>query len=129
MPSKVPIQQDHACKEIGETSAVHPDKKIQKLYVKLQNMKGKWIDFVKQKNNKPFIPAYSKYIDVPDRRVCWHCGMSGHLRPLCPQREHLWGNVPSNVKTSVQDIPNVPLRAKSTRPVKMIWVWVPKLKV
>ena len=41
VPSNVPIQQDHACKEIGGTSAVHPDKKMQKLYVKLQNMKGK----------------------------------------------------------------------------------------
>ena len=91
-------------------------------------MKEKGIDFAKQKNKKSFIPAYSKYIDVPDRKICWHCGMSGHLRPLCPQRKHLWGNVPFNMKASVQDIPNVLLRAKSARPVKMIWVWVPKIK-
>ena len=91
-------------------------------------MKGKGIDFSKQKTKTPFIPAYSKYIDVPDLKICWHCGMSGYLRPLCPQREHLWDNIPSNVKASVQDIPNVLLRAKSARPVKMIWVWVSKIK-
>ena len=31
----VPIQQDYACKETEETSAMHPDKKIQNLYNKL----------------------------------------------------------------------------------------------
>ena len=41
VPSNIAIQQDHTCKEIGGTSAVHPNKKMQKLYVKLQNMKGK----------------------------------------------------------------------------------------
>ena len=38
---------------------------------------------------------------TPNHKICWYCGMSEHLRPLCPQREHLWGNVPSNVKASV----------------------------
>ena len=95
---------------------------MQKLYVKLQNIKEKGINFVKQKNYKPFIPAYFKYADIPDHKVCWHCGKSGHLRPLCPQREHLWSNVPSNVKASVQDKPNTPLSTKSTRPIKMTWV-------
>ena len=33
-------------------------------------MKGKGIDFKKKKKHKPFIPAHSKYIDVPDRKIC-----------------------------------------------------------
>ena len=107
---------------------VHPDKKMQDLYSKLQNMKGKGIDFEKKKKYKHFILAHSKYIDVPDRKICWHCGMSGHLRSLCPQRVHLWGNIPSNVKASVQDKSNVPLSAKFTRPIKMTCVYVPKVK-
>ena len=60
--------------------------------------------------------------------------MSGHLRPLYPQREHLWGKVPSNVTTSVQEnigttsIPNVHKKVAPNRPVKMVWIWVPKKK-
>ena len=83
------------------TSVVHPDVKMQTLYRKLQGPLRKGIDFEKQKNFKPFCPGYSKYVDVPDHKICWHCGMSGHLRLLCPQREHLWGNVPSNMATTV----------------------------
>ena len=66
----VPIQQDHACKETEGTSDVHLDKNMQNLYNKLQNMKRKEIDFAKQKNKKPFIPAYSKYINVSDCKIC-----------------------------------------------------------
>ena len=94
-----------------------------------QNSKGKGIDFEKKKKKKTYIPTYSKYVYVPNLKVCWHCGMFVHLRPLCLQREHLWDKVPSNVKTSVLDnITNVPQSAKLVRPVKMIWVWVPKIK-
>ena len=96
----------------------------------LQNSKSKGIDFEKKRKNKTFIPAFSKYIDVPDLKVCWYYGMSEHLRPLCSQREHLWDNVPSNVKASVHEtIPNIPHSAKPSIPVKMIWVWIPKVKI
>ena len=116
VPNNVPAMglQASACEETQGTSIVHPDKKMQNLYNNLQNMKEKGIDFKKQKNFKPFKPAHSKYIDVPDRKICWHCGMSGHQHPLCPQPEHLWGNIPSIVKASVQNKPNIPLSAKIT---------------
>ena len=82
-------------------SEAHPDKKIQDLYHKLKNIKGKGIDFEKKKKYKPFIPANFKYANVPNHKTCWHCGMSRHICPLCPQREYLWTKVSSNVKTSV----------------------------
>ena len=68
-----------------------------------RNMEGrgsirKCINFVKQKIFKPFSSYYSKYVE---HRKCWHCGNIGHIRPVCPKRMHLRGDVPSNVCPSV----------------------------
>ena len=45
----VPIQQDHVCKETEGTSVVHPDKKMQNLYNKLQNMKGQGLTLLSKR--------------------------------------------------------------------------------
>ena len=86
MPNNVPIvaPQVSACKRPQGTSAIHLDKYMQDLYHKLKNMKGKEIDFEKKKKYKPFIPVNSKYANVLDHKTYWHCGMSRHIRPLCP---------------------------------------------
>ena len=92
----------------------------------------KCFDFMKQNFFKPFHPDYSKYFDDVKHQVCWYCGNVGHLRPVCPKRMHVRGDVPSNVCQSVQEntsttsIPDVHKKAAPNRPIKMVWVWVPK---
>ena len=94
----------------------------------------KGTNFVKQKNYKPFRPSYSKYVNMAEHQVCWHCGNIGHLRPMCPKRMHMRGDVPSNgypsvhENTSTTSIPDVHKKAAPNKPIKMFWVWVPKKK-
>ena len=57
----------------GNVSVFH-DKKISQLYEKLHNSKGQGIDFQKRKKQKPFWLGHSKYANIPDHHVCWHCG-------------------------------------------------------
>ena len=78
------------------------DKKITRLYKNLHNSKGQGIDFQKRKKQKPFRPSHSKYANIPDHHVCWHCGNAGHYRHSCPKLGHTWRGVPSNVRVNVQ---------------------------
>ena len=117
------------------------DKKITRLYENLHNSKGQGIDFQKRKKQKPFRPGHSKYANVKDHHVCWHCGNTGRYRHSCPKRGHTWRGVPSNVRVDVQ----VPTKDKTQGPEmmapvkghdpdvpprlsKMLWVWIPKKK-
>ena len=71
-------------------SASYKDKKIIQLFRTLQNFIGQGIDFEKRKVYKPFRLGHSKYIDVIDHCVCWHCGFVEHFRHSCPKRRHVW---------------------------------------
>ena len=120
---------------------VFNDKKITQLIENLHNSKGQRVDFQRRKKQKPFRPSHSKYANIPDHHVCWHCGNAGHYRHSCPKREHTWRGVHSNVRVNVQVPPKEKIRGPGMmslvkgrdpnvppRPPKMIWVWVPKKK-
>ena len=62
-----------------KTSVVHPDVKMQTLYQKLKSPMRKGINYERKKNYKPFRPSYSKFVDIHNHKICWHCGLSGHL--------------------------------------------------
>ena len=108
------------------TSVVHPDVKMQTLYRKLRSPMRKCTNFVKQNNYKPFRPGYSKYVNMAEHQVCWHCGNVEHLCPVCPKRMHMRGDVPSNGYPSVQEntgmtsTQNVHKKAAPNRPIKMV---------
>ena len=78
------------------------DKKISQLYEKLHNSKDQGIDFQKRKKQKFFRPGHSKYANILDHHVCWHCGNAGHYRHSCLKHGHTWHGVPSNVRVNVQ---------------------------
>ena len=116
------------------------DKKVTQLYKKLHNFKGQGIDFQKRKKQKPFRLGHSKYGNIPDHHVCWHCGNAGHYRHSCPKLGHTWRGVPSNVRVNVHVPPKEKIRGPNKTPVKghdadvppktpkMKWVWVHKKK-
>ena len=98
----------------GNESIFH-DNKITQIYEKLHNSKDQGIDFQKRKKQNPVRPSHSKYANIPDHHVCWHCGNAGHYRHSCSKRGHTWRGVPSNVRVNVQ----VPFKEKIQGPEMM----------
>ena len=84
------------------TQAAYIDKKIVKLYDKLQSSIGHGIDFAKRKSQKPFRPSHSKYVNLPEYRVCWHYGFTGQFRHSCPEIGYTWRGDPSNIECNVK---------------------------
>jgi len=37
-------------------------------------------------------PCNRKYVGLPENIVCYHCGRTGHVRYVCPSREHAFKN-------------------------------------
>jgi len=49
------------------------------------NRGRKGLGFVKKHT---LYPCNRKYIGLPENILCYHCGKTGHVRYVCPSREH-----------------------------------------
>ena len=75
--------------ESGESNEKHcySGQPAQRIYLKqARSQQAKAIDFQEIKNNKPTYPSRSKYAGLPEHKVCWSCGMSGHYKYECKKR-------------------------------------------
>ena len=83
----------------------------QRMYMKqAKSQQAKAINFQENKNNKVTYPSRSKYAGLPEHKVCWSCGMSGHYKYECKKRwaQHAHDRYPEHQRKNQRQVPRYP---------------------
>ncbi len=75
-----------------------------------RNQNDKAIDLQEVKNNRPNYPSKSKYAGLPEHKVCWSCGMSGHFKYDCKKRwaQRTYDHYPEYQSKNQRKVPRYP---------------------